>query len=111
MLVAAYVWADLRGADAAERLQWAVLYASLAVSTPTGVGGAVTEAELIEAGPLVGSSRHRSPARSRAEGRPHGFVGARRTPQPRMVTSRTTIEMPQDTATIAIVVKTALATR
>jgi ribokinase len=50
LLVAAYVWADLRGADAADRLRWAVLYASLAVNTPTGVGGALTEAELIEAG-------------------------------------------------------------
>jgi sugar/nucleoside kinase (ribokinase family) len=50
LLVAAYVWADLRGADPADRLRWAVLYASLAVTTPTGVGGAVTEADLIEAG-------------------------------------------------------------
>jgi ribokinase len=50
LLVAAYVWADLRGADPAERAQWAVLYASLAVTTPTGIGGALKEAELIEAG-------------------------------------------------------------
>jgi ribokinase len=50
LLVAAYIWADLRGADPAERLQWAVLYASLAVNTPTGVGGALTEADLIAAG-------------------------------------------------------------
>jgi sugar/nucleoside kinase (ribokinase family) len=50
LLVAAYIWADLGGADAADRLRWAVLYATLAVTTPTGVGGAVKEAELIEAG-------------------------------------------------------------
>jgi ribokinase len=50
LLVGAYVWADLRGADPADRLRWAVLYASLAVTTPTGVGGALTEAGLIEAG-------------------------------------------------------------
>jgi ribokinase len=50
LLVAAYVWADLRGADRADRLRWAVLYASLAVTMPTGLGGAVKEAELIEAG-------------------------------------------------------------
>jgi ribokinase len=50
LLVAAYVWADLRGAEPAERAQWAVLYASLAVTSPTGIGGAVKEAELIEAG-------------------------------------------------------------
>jgi ribokinase len=50
LLVAAYVWADLRGADAAARLRWAVLYAGLAVTTPTGIGGAVTEAELVAAG-------------------------------------------------------------
>jgi sugar/nucleoside kinase (ribokinase family) len=50
LLVAAYVWADLRGAEPAERLQWAVLYASLAVTAPTGVGGALKEAALLEAG-------------------------------------------------------------
>jgi hypothetical protein len=44
------IWADLRGADPADRLRWAALYASLAVTTPTCVGGAVTEAGLIEAG-------------------------------------------------------------
>ena len=56
LLVAAYIWADLRGADPADRLRWAVLYASLAVKTPTGVGGAVREAELIEAGAAHGLS-------------------------------------------------------
>jgi ribokinase len=50
LLVAAYIWADLRGADAAERLRWAVLYANLAVTTPTAIGGARTEAALIEEG-------------------------------------------------------------
>jgi ribokinase len=50
LLTAAFVWADLRGADADERVRWAVLYASLAVTSPTGIGGAVTETELLEAG-------------------------------------------------------------
>jgi sugar/nucleoside kinase (ribokinase family) len=50
LLVAAYVWADLRGAEPADRLHWAVLYASLAVTAPTGVGGALKEAALLEAG-------------------------------------------------------------
>ena len=50
LLVAAYIWAELRGADPAECLRWAVLYAGLALTTPTGVGGAVKEAELIELG-------------------------------------------------------------
>jgi ribokinase len=50
LLAAAYIWADLRGASPADRLQWAVLYASLAVTLPTGVGGALKEADLIEAG-------------------------------------------------------------
>ena len=54
LLTAAFVWADLRGADADERLRWAVLYATLAVTTPTGVGGAVTEAELLEVGTARG---------------------------------------------------------
>lgn len=65
LLVGAYAWADLRGAEPADRLRWAVLYASLAVTTPTGIGGAVTEDELLEAGvargltppPLVGAAR------------------------------------------------------
>lgn len=50
LLVAAYIWADLRGAEPVDRLRWAVLYASLAVTTPTGIGGALREAELVEAG-------------------------------------------------------------
>ncbi len=50
LLVAAYIWADLHGAEPADRLRWAVLYASLAVTSATGIGGAVTEAELLEAG-------------------------------------------------------------
>ncbi len=54
LLAAAYIWADLRGADPADRLRWAVLYASRAVQTPTGVGGALTEVELIRAGAAIG---------------------------------------------------------
>jgi ribokinase len=54
LLVAAYIWADLRGAEPADRLRWAVLYASLGVTKPTGVGGALREAELIEAGAARG---------------------------------------------------------
>ena len=50
LLTAAYIWADLRGAEPAERLRWAVLYATLAIGKPTGIGGAVTEAELMRAG-------------------------------------------------------------
>jgi ribokinase len=50
LLAAAYTWADLRGAEPADRLRWAVLYASLAVNTPTGIGGAVRQAELVRAG-------------------------------------------------------------
>jgi ribokinase len=56
LLVAAYVWADLRGAEPADRLRWAVLYASLAVTTPTGVGGALGESALLEVGTARGLS-------------------------------------------------------
>ena len=54
LLVAAYIWADLRGATPVDRLRWAVLYASLAVTRPTGIGGALTEAELTDAGTARG---------------------------------------------------------
>jgi ribokinase len=65
LLAAAYIWADLAGADAIDRLRWAILYASLAVSTPTGIGGALSESDLVAAGtarglqppPLVGAAR------------------------------------------------------
>jgi hypothetical protein len=46
-------------------LRWAILYASLAVSTPTGIGGALGASDLVAAGtarglqppPLVGAGR------------------------------------------------------
>jgi ribokinase len=50
LLAAAYIWADLHSAELVDRLRWSVLYASLGASKPTGVGGAATEAELLEAG-------------------------------------------------------------
>lgn len=50
LLTAAYIWADLRGAEPPDRLRWAVLYASLAVDTPSGIGGAVSEGELVRRG-------------------------------------------------------------
>jgi sugar/nucleoside kinase (ribokinase family) len=56
LLLAAYIWADLRGAELADRVRWAVLYASLAATTPTGIGGAVDERQLIEAGAAYGLS-------------------------------------------------------
>ena len=54
LLVAAYIWAELRGAEPADRLRWAVIYATLAVKTPTGIGGAVRESELVSAGVELG---------------------------------------------------------
>jgi sugar/nucleoside kinase (ribokinase family) len=50
LLAAAYIWADLRGAEPEERLRWAVLYAGLAIRTPTGVGGAVDLETLLREG-------------------------------------------------------------
>ena len=54
LLTAAYIWADLGGASPEDRLRWAVLYAGLAVTTPTGVGGAVDEATLLSEGAARG---------------------------------------------------------
>ena len=51
---AAYIWADLNGAAPEDRLRWAVLYAGLAVTTPTGVGGAVDRATLLREGAARG---------------------------------------------------------
>ncbi|HTE63469.1 MAG TPA: PfkB family carbohydrate kinase [Solirubrobacteraceae bacterium] len=50
LFAAAYVWADLHGAPALERLQWAVLYAGLSVHVATAVAGAATLDALVEAG-------------------------------------------------------------
>jgi ribokinase len=51
---AAYAWAELLGAEPAVRMRWANLYAALSVTAPTGVGGAVTRAVLVEEGTLRG---------------------------------------------------------
>jgi sugar/nucleoside kinase (ribokinase family) len=48
LFMAAYVWAGLRGMQAADRLRWAVLYASLSVTVPTATAGAITESQLID---------------------------------------------------------------
>ena len=48
LLCAAYAWADLRGAEPEACLRWAVLYASLSVTAPTGAAGAVSEARLLD---------------------------------------------------------------
>ena len=60
LLVAAYIWADLRGAAPEECLQWAVIYAGLSIAKPTGVGGAVTEERLLEEGTQRGLMAPRS---------------------------------------------------
>ena len=62
LFVAAYIWADLRGAAPEARVRWATLYAALSVTRPTGTGGAVTEARLIEEGTRLGLPRHPVPA-------------------------------------------------
>ena len=56
LLCAAYAWADLRGADADERLSWAQLYSRLAMGVPTATGGAVSEERLLEEGAKRGLS-------------------------------------------------------
>jgi sugar/nucleoside kinase (ribokinase family) len=54
LFAAAYVWADLAGADPFERLRWAVLYASLSVGVSTAVAGAATLEGLLDAGARLG---------------------------------------------------------
>jgi ribokinase len=50
LLCAAYAWAELRGADARSAIEWARLYAALAVTVPTATAGAVREEKLLEEG-------------------------------------------------------------
>jgi sugar/nucleoside kinase (ribokinase family) len=54
LLCAAFVWADLAGADIEVALRWAVLYGSLSVTVPTGFAGAVTLERLMEEGTIRG---------------------------------------------------------
>jgi ribokinase len=54
LLCAAFVWADLSGADLELALRWAVLYGSLSVTVPTGAAGAVTLERLLEEGSARG---------------------------------------------------------
>jgi len=54
LLAAAYIWADLGGAETIDRLRWAILYAGLAVTTPTGIGGALNEVDFVAAGTARG---------------------------------------------------------
>ena len=56
LLVAAYIWAELRGASPEDRLRWAVLYSALSVTTPTAIGGAATEERLLDEGERLGLS-------------------------------------------------------
>jgi ribokinase len=60
LLCAAYAWADLRGAEAGDRLGWAQLYSQLAMGVPTATAGAVTEARLLEEGAKHGLGRPRA---------------------------------------------------
>jgi ribokinase len=48
LLCAAFVWADLAGADPETALRWSVLYSALSVAVPTGAAGAVTRERLVE---------------------------------------------------------------
>jgi ribokinase len=54
LFTAAYVWAELHGADPQERLRWAVLYAALSVSVPTAIAGAASGERLVEEGTRLG---------------------------------------------------------
>jgi len=54
LLCAAFVWADLQGADIEVALRWAVLYGSLSVTVPTGFAGASSLEQLMEEGTTRG---------------------------------------------------------
>jgi sugar/nucleoside kinase (ribokinase family) len=50
LFVAAYIWAELRGADLKERLAWASLYAGLSTRAPTALAGALHLDDLLAEG-------------------------------------------------------------
>ena len=50
LLVTAFAWADLHGADPEVGLRWALLYAALAATVPTGAAGAMSRERLLEEG-------------------------------------------------------------
>jgi ribokinase len=54
LFAAAYVWADVRGAEPEARLAWACLYAGLSVRAPTALAGALRLDELLEEGAARG---------------------------------------------------------
>ena len=70
LFAAAYVWADHWSAPLAERLRWAVLYASLSVRVATAVAGAVKLRALLEEGAQHGlTSPIRQPSAATKEER------------------------------------------
>jgi ribokinase len=56
LMIAAYIWADLLGADPEECLRWSVVYAALSITTHTAVAGAVDAVRLIAEGTARGLS-------------------------------------------------------
>jgi sugar/nucleoside kinase (ribokinase family) len=54
LFVAAYVWAELRGAGLRDRLAWASLYAALSTRAPTALAGALHLDELLAEGAAHG---------------------------------------------------------
>lgn len=54
LFAAAYVWADLGGAPLGNRIAWATLYASLSVSAPTALEGALRLEPLLAEGTARG---------------------------------------------------------
>jgi ribokinase len=54
LFVAAYVWADLRGAALQDRLTWASLYAALSTRAPTALAGALSLEEILSEGAARG---------------------------------------------------------
>jgi sugar/nucleoside kinase (ribokinase family) len=54
LLAAAHAWAEVRGADPADCVRWAALYATLAARAATPLDGAVSEPTLLSAGAAAG---------------------------------------------------------
>jgi glucosamine--fructose-6-phosphate aminotransferase (isomerizing) len=113
LLAAAWVWGDVLGLDVEARLRWAVLYAALSVTVPTGVAGALSLGELLVQGKQRGltppAATGRQPIRRLSRSSAMQSHMAREMREQPAIFERLISRMPDDVAAIRAIVPTPLA--